>query len=101
MEHFRHFVQTPSGMSRFLDLDGAIFGFLRKVVGPITGMGEAVDSAVSRPSIFLVKELVVIIRTREIPSWALRKLKLPPLSGNTLSKANWMSACLGTKYYEI
>lgn len=47
-------------MSRFLDLDGAIFGFLRKVVGPFTGMGEAVDSAVSRPSIFLVKELVVI-----------------------------------------
>src|SRR5258706_994395 len=58
--HFGHLVHRPSGISRFLDLD-ASRGFLANVVGALGGGGGVTaGSVVSRPSDFLVNEVVAI-----------------------------------------
>src|SRR6266550_5444239 len=66
--HLGHLVHKPSGISRFLDFAPASFGFLAKVVLPVEGGGVTAGSAVSRPSVFLVKEVVAM------PPYAVRGL---------------------------
>jgi len=59
--HLGHFVQSPSGMSFFLDLAEPSFGFLvNDVVVLDAGGGVTAGSAVSSPSDFLVNEVVAI-----------------------------------------
>src|SRR5258708_37651507 len=58
VEHFGHLDQMPSGISRFLDLEVPIFGFLMKVVPEL--LGEVAGSRVSSPSDFFVNEVVAI-----------------------------------------
>jgi hypothetical protein len=50
-------------MSRFRDLRPGSFGFLANVVLLVTGGGVTAGSAVSSPSVFFVKEVVVIVKT--------------------------------------
>src|ERR1041384_6839236 len=58
--HLGHLVHKPSGISRFLDLARS-FGFLAKVaVLLVAGGGVTAGSAVSRPRVFLVNEVVAI-----------------------------------------
>src|SRR5258706_5336166 len=63
--HLGHLVHKPSGISRFLDFAPLIFGFLAKVVLPVEGGGVTAGSAVSRPSVFFVNEVVAILRKVE------------------------------------
>jgi hypothetical protein len=60
VSHFGHFVQSPSGMSRFLDLPAPSLGFLGNVASLSVGVGVNAGSTVSRPSDFLVKEVVAM-----------------------------------------
>src|SRR2546427_5173461 len=61
--HLGHLVQRPSGISRFLDFARSL-GFFAKVVALLVGGGGVTaGSAVSRPSVFLVKEVVAILGT--------------------------------------
>src|SRR5579862_6976789 len=58
--HLGHLVQSPSGISRFLDLADASFGFLAKVVWLFAGGGVTAGSAVSSPRVFFVNKVVAI-----------------------------------------
>src|SRR6266478_1337277 len=63
--HLGHLVQRPSGISRFLDLARS-FGFLAKVVAlVVAGGGVTAGSAVSRPKVFLLKEVVAMFQRVE------------------------------------
>ena len=62
MEHLGHFVQRPSGISRFLDFEAAIFGFFGKAAAEETDGGVTANSDVSKPNDFLVKDVVAIIK---------------------------------------
>ncbi len=62
MEHLGHFVQRPSGISRFLDFEAAIFGFFGKAAADVADGGVTANSGDSRPSDFLVKDVVAIIK---------------------------------------
>src|SRR5437016_5307498 len=63
--HLGHLVQRPSGISRFLDLPRSL-GFLAKVVVLLlAGGGVTAGSAVSRPRVFLLKEVVAMLRGGE------------------------------------
>src|SRR5579871_5078210 len=58
--HLGHLVHRPSGISRFLDLAEPSF-FLANVVAVVgAGGGVTAGSAVSKPSVFLVNEVVAI-----------------------------------------
>src|SRR5256885_15492930 len=64
--HLGHLVHRPSGISRFLDLARSL-GFLAKLVALLlTGGGVTAGSAVSRPSVFLVNEVVAILSNSRI-----------------------------------
>jgi hypothetical protein len=66
--HLGHFVQRPSGISRFLGFDGS-FGFLMKLVpGFEAGGGVTAGSVVSKPRDFLVNEVVAIQKFR-VEGW--------------------------------
>jgi hypothetical protein len=59
--HLGHFVQSPSGISRFRDFAEVSFGFFVKAVpGLVAGGGVTAGSTDSVPGIFFVKELVLI-----------------------------------------
>src|SRR5437660_4083137 len=60
--HLGHLVHRPSGISFFLDFAPASFGFLAKVVWPDAGGGVTPGSAVSRPRVFLVNDVVAIVK---------------------------------------
>ena len=49
-------------MSRLRDLRLGSFGFLTKVVALVAGGGVTAGSGVSSPSVFLVKEVVAMVR---------------------------------------
>src|SRR5215831_13817374 len=57
--HLGHFVQSPSGISRFLDFEASL-GFLTNVVFPVAGGGVTAGSTVSKPSVFLFNAVVLI-----------------------------------------
>src|SRR5262245_40583650 len=59
-EHLGHLVQMPSGISRFLDLEPPILGFLMNVVSVLGGGGVTAGSTVSSPSVFLENEVVAM-----------------------------------------
>src|SRR5438105_9169128 len=60
--HLGHLVQRPSGISRFLDLERSL-GFFAKLAALLeAGGGVTAGSAVSRPRVFLLKEVVAIIK---------------------------------------
>src|SRR5215831_598903 len=63
--HLGHLVQSPSGISRFLDLAVASLGFFAKVVLPVGGGGESAGSVVSNPRVFLLNEVVAILKPFE------------------------------------
>src|SRR5437763_13382203 len=65
--HFGHLVHSPSGISRFLDLDAPIFGFFGKVVAGEPVIESPPDLPDSRPSVFLVKMVVAIMREGRLP----------------------------------
>jgi hypothetical protein len=59
--HLGHLVHNPSGISRLRDLAPPSFGFLAKLVFlDWAGGGVTAGSTVSKPRVFLVKEVVVI-----------------------------------------
>src|SRR3989442_7129176 len=64
--HLGHLVHRPSGISRFLDFARSL-GFFAKVVALLVGGGGVTaGSAVSRPSVFLVKEGVAMLNSLRI-----------------------------------
>jgi len=60
--HLGHFVQRPSGISRFFDLVEGSLGFLAKVAVSVVAGGVTAGSAVSVPIDFFVKEEVAIFK---------------------------------------
>src|SRR5439155_17440307 len=58
--HLGHLVHKPSGISRLRDLEASL-GFLAKVVLFVAGGGVTPGSAVSRPSVRFVNEVVLIL----------------------------------------
>jgi len=64
--HFGHLVQSPSGISRFFDLDEDNLGFFAKVALPVLGGGVTAGSMVSVPSDFFVNEVVAMISKFEV-----------------------------------
>src|SRR5208282_6597315 len=58
--HFGHFVHSPSGMSRFLDLEPVGLSFLGNGGALLADGGVNAGSTVSAPSFFLVKVVVAI-----------------------------------------
>ena len=71
MLHFGHLVHSPSGISRFLDLDEDNLGFFAKLALPVLGGGVTAGSMVSVPSDFFVNEVVAMISKLEIGKFAL------------------------------
>src|SRR5579871_468381 len=77
--HLGHLVHRPSGISRFLDLAEPSF-FLANVVAVVgAGGGVTAGSAVSKPSVFLVNEVVAISQQfkllrdfEQVTCWAAR-----------------------------
>src|SRR5262252_6717470 len=62
--HFGHLLQSPSGISRFLDLEVSL-DFLTKVVAVFeTGGGVTAGSELSSPRVFFVKEVVAMFAAR-------------------------------------
>src|SRR6266850_8110995 len=74
--HLGHLVHRPSGISRFLDLRDTL-GFLTKVVLLVAGGGVTAGSAVSRPSVFLVKDVVAMLSSRLTPYYSNSAGKCP------------------------
>jgi hypothetical protein len=61
VEHFGHFVQSPSGISRFFDFPAPSFGFLANAVSVLlAGGGVTAGSTDSVPGIFFVIDVVPI-----------------------------------------
>jgi hypothetical protein len=60
LSHLGHFVQSPSGISRFFDFELPSFGFRKNVVSADGGGGDDGGSRVSNPTFFFVKLVVVI-----------------------------------------
>src|SRR5437899_13006104 len=59
--HLGHLVQRPSGISRLRDLPPPSLGFLAKAVSALAGGGVTAGSPLlSKPSVFLVNEVVAI-----------------------------------------
>src|SRR5438552_9685149 len=58
--HLGHLVQSPSGISRLRDLAPPSLGFFVKPVSWPLGGGVTAGSTLSRPRVFLVKEVVAI-----------------------------------------
>src|SRR5580698_9398249 len=83
--HFSHLVQRPSGMSRFLDLPPEGFGFLTNFVSVVDTGGVTAGSAVSRPSDFFVKLVVVMGEWQGYDSWLMRD------SGPSAQIPDWLS----------
>ena len=71
-------------MSRFLDLRLGSLGFLAKVVLLVTGGGVTPGSAVSSPSVFLVKAVVVI--PKKVEGYRLSLAGRPPASRLSCSR---------------
>ena len=67
VEHFGHFVQSPSGISRLrvLDLPELILGFFGSCVIADSG-GVNAGSMVSNPSVFFVNEVVSILFCKQL-----------------------------------
>ncbi len=61
MPHLGHLVQSPSGMSRLRPFVETGFGFLAN--GTAGGVVAGTVSVGSRPSIFLVNEVVAILES--------------------------------------